>query len=378
MPAPELYAEIRAAGGVYRDWTAVEVSMEYGSPTREFAFNVAEIGSRSTSWASVKLKPGDEVEIRLAGILVIRGYVIVRSPQYDANSHILVLQGLSRTTDIVDSSARPGQFRGYTFEQISRGLLKPHKIDLVTRDLPELAGKPFRNFMVHGGTTVWEAIERAARFRGVYLTCDAESRLVATQGIRSAGPGAVLEEGINILAAGGTLRDDTIFSRLSGEGQQQGSDDVFGRRAAEVGASSSNSLARSNRELILAAEQTMDTDEAKARVDREVAKQTETSIDLTVVVPGWFSPTGKLWEPTESVTIKSPMIFPTPADGARDLAIRRVTFAQGPRGTTTTLGLCLPNALTNKPGEIPRDQVPSILNAKGAPAIPIPIDGALA
>ena len=64
---------------------------------------------------------------------------------------------------------------------------------------------------------------------------------------------------------------------------------------------------------------------------------------------GWHKPGGALWTPTDHVTVLSKSLFPSAA-GAVQLGIQGVVYAQdSENGTTTTLHLRLPQALSTLP-----------------------------
>ena len=73
-------------------------------------------------------------------------------------------------------------------------------------------------------------------------------------------------------------------------------------------------------------------------------------MQVTVTVAGWFKADGMLWEPTDNVSVVSPMAFPTPGGKAPPLGILSVVYQQNDHeGTTTTMTLVLPWLLTSSP-----------------------------
>ncbi len=367
--------EVRARSGRFDNWTAVQVSTSYGSFAREFTLQAAEPGKVGQGWRELRLVPGDEVEIFLAGRKVIQGYVVARTTDYGPDNHVVIVQGLSKVVDIVESSTKPAQFRNYNFEQIARGVLKPFPVQLKLDNPPPGIKRPFLNVATFWGETVFEFLERLARMRGVFLRDDADGNVVAFQGPTSAGSGAELQEGRNILRCRATLRNDAIFSEVHVAGQHPGSDQHWGKRVAEVQATATYPAARPWRVMRVLAEEPVLQRDAQDRADREIAAGVETSIDVAITVRGWLRPDGKLWEPTERVTVKSPMAFPD-RSGSRELAIRNVVFSQdNQQGTITTLTCCLPNALSTSGDPRVRGPVENPLeNPKGDPARPSPDD----
>src|SRR6202035_4502607 len=111
----------------------------------------------------------------LAGILAFTGYVFVRQAAFDARTKGLRVTGKSLTADAVDSSApvNGGQYKGYTFQAIASALAQNAGVKLViTGSSPDLA-RPFPQFSIAYGETVFMAVERLARMRGLHITDDA-------------------------------------------------------------------------------------------------------------------------------------------------------------------------------------------------------------
>lgn len=368
MPNPDLVARIAAGGDIYENWTSVSVTRTYTGWTSDFAFTCAEPSTADT----IKLKPNDRATIFLGGELVINGFIEVRSAGYDANQHQVIVQGRSKVGDLIDSSAEPAEFKGYDLAAIARGMIKPHDIKLVIDNLPPVASKPIRVFRVHYGETVFEALERLARMRGVFFSDDENGNLVMSSVKQLGAPVADFVEGQNILRASAMLRTEAAsFSKYQVSGQDIGSDDRRGATVAQVSAVATDPGIRANRKLVMLAEEPLDQQDAQARADREVAESIARQVEVIIVVPGWKRPDGKLWRPTDHCTVQSPRLFPS-QNGKVSLAIREVTFSQtAPGETTTTLNLCLPNALSILPRVKDLEPgTPGILTSSAGPAQP--------
>lgn len=370
MPNPNLVARIAAGGELYDNWTSVQVTRTYSSPTSDFAFSCAEVATGKNA-KPIRLKPLDRAQIFLAGIQIINGFIEVRNAGYDANQHQVIVQGRSQTCDIVDSSADAAEYKGYKIDQIVRGLIKPHGVNLVTKNLPAEAQKAIKEFRVQYGETAWEAIERLGRMRGVFFTDDAKGNLVMSSVKGGGASVADFVEGENILQASAMLKSEGSFGRYQVSGQNRGTDQQNGAAVAQVSAQAVNPAVRENRKIIMVAEEPLDTKDAQARADREVAEAIAREVECVIVVQGWKRPDGQLWDVADHCTVQSPMLFPN-ADGKVDLAIRQVVFSQSAPGQTlTTLSLCLPNALNILPGnDATRGEAPNILSGNYQAAQP--------
>ena len=348
MAAADFVATIVAGGQRYAAWTSVNVRRDYGNWQSTFEFTAAEPGSNGTSFASIRLKPGDAVQVYLGADKVIDGSVTTRSAAFDGKSHDLVIAGKSLTQKL-DSSVtiKPGNYNGSTFEQAAKGVMQPTGVSLLVKNAPQIASKPFANLCPQYGEGIGEFIERIAKMRGFFLTDDADGNLVASQADPSAAPVAELEEGRNILRGVCTLDNQNAWSGLGIVGQQPGTDQNYPPRdqsASVQGPSDGNGKTRT-----IIAEHPGDAEEMQQRVNFEAANAAWGQVDCQITVVGWHKDDGSLWIPTENVSVLSPTLFPSES-GAVTLGIQACVYAQDSmNGTTTTLHLKKTNALSTLP-----------------------------
>lgn len=348
--ASDFIATIIANGQRYTAWESVMVRRDFGNGVSVFSFTPAE-GGYGAKYQGLKLKPGDPVEIQLAGKKAFKGFCKIRSGALDATSHQLVIAGESMTVDLVRSSAvvKPGNYNGSTFEQAARGVMGPHPVKLVTQNLPSLASKPFGFLAVHPGESVAEFVGRIAPMRGLWLTDDADGNLVAGQGNPSAAPVATLAEGRNIKRLTWHLEDPAACSwnKLNGISQTPGSDQNYPPR--DISATATNDKVRSNLFRLFISDHVGDAQDLSQRVNHEAAVAAWPTVRLGVTVVGWLNPTGDLWWPVQNVSIYSPSAFPTD-EALFTLGIQSCTYTQDAmNGTETTMELVRPDMLTSAP-----------------------------
>jgi prophage tail gpP-like protein len=335
MPRPEEYCEVQVNGRKYRDWTAVQVVHDMSDPMFRATVSIVEPVTGTTA-AQTKVRPGDAASVTLAGYKVIDGFVWLRQPAFDAYRKGVQIGVVGKTIDIVKSSVitKTGEFKGYTFEAIARSVLAPFNVNLVMRNPPAGAERPFDRVHVHPGETAWQLIERLARVRGITMISNPDGDLVAGQ--PENGPSqAKLEEGKNIWRARGVIRDDAMNGQIYGVGQAPGSDNRNGEAVASPSAFLENPLMQRYRPLLLISEQPSTKQDLQDRLEREKKQQAYTYLQLFITVQGWLRPDGAIWEMGKKVTLNSP----TCDIENTDLAIQSVTFEQSDEGTTTTLEL---------------------------------------
>lgn len=372
MANPTEICEVSCRGQIFRDWTSVSVTRSVDCATTEFQLTVAEL-SKGFGWGALKLRPGDEVSIVLAGHKVAQGLIYVRQAALTERSHAVMLQGASTPMELVIAShvTKGGQYKGYDFSQIAKSVVAPFGISFDWANMPEEASKPFRDPQTFPGETAFQFLERLARQRGIKLHDDENGNLVGddVKG-QSGSQTAMLEEGKNIYSINAMVQDLSQYSKIGAIGQQKGDDSIWGKAASEIKAEATNSAVQRYRPLLIMAEEPSSQKDLQARVDREVEERNWTAVQVQVVVQGWLKPDGGLWKVLDRVSLKSPSTIPT-SDGRINLFVRSVTFSQTGEapGTTTTLELRL-----RETGQLGTTSAgsPNILNTPASPAEPSP------
>ena len=349
MPDPRFVCTVKANGQNYSSWKSIRVRREYGDTVSTFQMTCSEAGPLGGANDSRRLVPGTPVQITLGGVLALTGAVTTRAASFDATSHPVIIGGRSGTGDAADSSMNvtPGNYDGYTAEQIARSALQPHRVSLKVVNAPSLWSKPFPFFAVNPGERVMELIERAMKMRGAFMWDDEQGNLCVGQGDPSAAVVAELQEGRNILRGTVKLDDQDIYGSLSFYGQQPGQGDDMAIRTAQ--ATAQNPAARQNRTRVEHAEHPGDSEDMQARANLEAARSAWPSVDAPLTVVGWIRPDGKLWGITDNISVYSPMGLPN-GTGKMTLGTQAITYAQDDQdGTTTTLELKRPELLTSTP-----------------------------
>jgi prophage tail gpP-like protein len=149
----------------------------------------------------------------------------------------------------------------------------------------------------------------------------------------------VLEEGVNIVAATSMISMMEVDETIA-RSQAQGSDSLFGRKAAEISAKGKMPDGIKGFKRIVLAEEPLTQKELNTRANMEMAAMNRAAVQVSVTHQGWLKPGGSsLWELKEKLTVKSPMLFPVEG-GEMELYVFGMTYEQnGIQGTTTTLDL---------------------------------------
>lgn len=360
MPTSAETAVLTVAGKAYTGWTSVMVRRAYGATASEFEFTAAEpLDTGDTNFSNWRIAPGDKCTVTLAGILAFTGYVFVRQGSFNARQKGLMVTGRSYTADAVDSSAPVnggGQYKGYGFRALATALASSVGVNLVIKGSSPSLAMPFPSFVIGRGETVFSAVDRLARMRGLHLTDDANGNWVASVFDPKAPQQGQLIEGQNLLEARGSIDGSNAFHITNVAAQRPGNDQTWGQACRDNSATVTNPAVRSGRVRMIIMEEPGSPQDCANRANYETAWNATNIVDVHAVVQGWQSAPGALWEAGLNYAVKSPML-----DIEQTLAARQVTYRQSLEGgSRTEIDLCTPNALafaavniseTAQPGE---------------------------
>ena len=327
------------AGRDFASWKSVRVRRSMVQCAGGFELAVAW---RSSDHEGPRhIAPGEGCEVKIGEDLVITGYVDRVDAAIDATSHEVRVDGRDKTADLVDCSAvrGSGQWRGQKIEAIAAELAKPFGV----RVRAEVdTGAALQSFALQEGESVFEAVERAARLRGLLLMSDAQGALVITR----AGANTLrthLAVGENVLAARvcNDMRDR--FSTYTIKGQSPGSDFQSGKQVSQMQAKATDPGVTRHRPLLLNNDAPDLAATLRQRAQWEANVRAAQSVEVELLVQGWRHADG-LWETNAFVQVY-----------ARELAldttllIVSVEFMLSDQGTTTRLALTRADAFTLLP-----------------------------
>lgn len=332
-------------GVVYGGWKTADVRLGIEQIAGTFELGITELwADRKEPWP---VRHGDKCSLQIGKETVITGFVDDILPQFDATGHGVTIVGRDATGDLVDCSAiaKSGQWKGRTLTQVAKDLTAPYGIDVVVKTD---VGAPFATAALQEGETVFEALDRAARMRGVLLVSDGQGRLVITR----AGEqriGTALVQGENILRGNATFSLRDRFSEYICKGQNVGGEwSTPEQNAQPQSAPVKDSGVRRYRPLLIVAETIGDTKGLKDRALWEAAIRLGRSARPVTTVQGWKHADG-LWLPNRLVTVRSPYF-----QLDREMLIVSVTYRIDELGTTTQIELCRPEAFSLLP--VPESQ----------------------
>jgi prophage tail gpP-like protein len=326
-------------GARYGGWTRVEIRSGIEQISSTFSLGLTERWSdRAEAWP---IRQGDACTVAAGGEILITGYVDDVLPSFDNDNHGITVVGRDKTGDLVDCSAiaESGEFHGRDLLQIAEALVKPFKIKVSAEtDL----GAPLKRFSIQEGETVFEALERAARMRGVLLISDGLGNLVITR----AGSGRVgtgLVQGDNILSGRATYSLRERYKNYICKGQAAGFDTSTPEQNSGPRGEAADKNVGRYRPLLIVAEDLADSAGLKERALWEAAVRMGRSARPEITVQGWSHPAG-LWRPNRLVPVRCPYLKLD-----RDLLIVGVISIKDEDGTKAVLELCRPEGFALLP-----------------------------
>lgn len=336
-------------GKRYGGWTNVSIVRSIESLAH--SYSVQYIDRWIEDGDAIPIRRGDECEIHLNDSRVTRGYVDVDSGSEDANTSSLEFSGRSKTCDLVDCAAiyRSGQWAKAGLSKIAKDLCDPFGISVSTEvDL----GRPFTNpgFALQEGETVFEALSRAARMRGVLMWTDRDGNLVfGRRG--SSRVKTRLVRGDNIISSSFTHSWEDRFDSYIGKAQSAGNDQRSGKDVTISRTATDDRVSRYRPTVILADAEDA-ASELQKRVDWERNVRAGRSESASYTVQGWEHSEG-LWQPNTLVHVVDPR-----ARLDSELLISSVRQSRGEQGTTTQIDVTLPEAFDVEP--LPRPKKGSL------------------
>lgn len=333
-------AALTIGGRRYEGWTALRITRSLESACGQFELQLATREySNAPRWP---LRTNDACSIEVDGEAVIRGYIDTVHPQVDADGYSITVSGRDRAADLVDCSAvhKPGSWTGRSIEAIAAELAQSFGIAVTAK---ADTGEKVKRFALQQGETVYAAIDRLARYRGLLAVSNSDGDIELIR----PGAGAVvarLVEGQNILSGGATHDAKDRFSQYIVKGQASGDDQVNGKAAAAVKGEASDPGVSRYRPLILIGEDQSTIAGVRSRAAFEATTRAAKSQRATVAVFDWRRPDGPLWTPDVLVSLTSPFLL---IDGT--MLVSEISYVKDERGTITELTVTPPDAFNLLP-----------------------------
>ncbi|HGA5438185.1 TPA: phage baseplate assembly protein [Salmonella enterica subsp. enterica serovar Eastbourne] len=289
--------ELKVDGKIFSGWTSVTVNRSIETMAGYFDLGV----NVQTSTDLSSLAPGKPFTLSIDGQTVITGYTDGRRRQMGADSMKITIAGRDKTADLIDCAAiyKGGQWKKRTLEQIARDLCQPYGVAVRWELTDAESAAPFTSFTLDHSETVYEALGRAARARGVLITSNAAGDLVFTRADESHSDRLVLGENLLSVDFDEDYRDRFSEYTVKGHGRANGKvgDTVDARAIASQKGTATDSGITRYRPMIILADSKVDAQSATARALREQRRRLAKSVTFEAQLDGWTRSNGQIWMP---------------------------------------------------------------------------------
>ncbi|EHJ4394546.1 baseplate protein [Salmonella enterica] len=289
--------ELKVDGKIFSGWTSVTVNRSIETMAGYFDLGV----NVQTSTDLSSLAPGKPFTLSIDGQTVITGYTDGRRRQMGADSMKITIADRDKTADLIDCAAiyKGGQWKKRTLEQIARDLCQPYGVAVRWELTDAESAAPFSSFTLDHSETVYEALGRAARARGVLITSNAAGDLVFTRADESHSDRLVLGENLLSVDFDEDYRDRFSEYTVKGHGRSNGKvgDTVDARTIASQKGTATDSAITRYRPMIILADSKIDAQSATARALREQRRRLAKSVTFEAQLDGWTRSNGQIWMP---------------------------------------------------------------------------------
>lgn len=221
--------ELTIGGQVHRGWKEARVEVGIDTVAHSFQLTLAERWpGEEKAWV---IEAGSAAKVSIGGETLISGYIDVVEPGLSGDDHTIRVSGRAKAADLIDCSAvaKPGSWKGKKLEEIATELAKPFGITVTA----EASTAPaFKAFALQPGETVFEAIARMAKMRGLLVISDADGNLHVVRP-KPTGSAIRLEQGKNLKAIVGKHNVSDRFSEYLIKGQAAGDDGQNGKAVSQ-------------------------------------------------------------------------------------------------------------------------------------------------
>ncbi|ENQ2613008.1 baseplate protein [Escherichia coli] len=294
---------LRTDGRLFTGWTSVSVTRSIESVAGYFELGVNVPPDTDLSG----LAPGKAFTLEIGGQIVCTGYIDSRRRQMTADSMKITIAGRDKTADLIDCAAvySGGQWKNRTLEQIARDLSAPYGVTVRWELSDKESSAAFPGFTLDHSETVYEALVRASRARGVLMTSNAAGELVFSRAASTATDELVLGENLLTLDFEEDFRDRFSEYTVKGYARANGAegDDIDAKSIVSRKGTATDSDVTRYRPMIIIADSKITAKDAQARALREQRRRLAKSITFEAEIDGWTRKDGQLWMPNLLVTI---------------------------------------------------------------------------
>lgn len=311
------------------------------------------------------IKEGDECRVIVDGKTVLTGFIDIVDGSYDTETHIVNIEGRSKTSDLIDSALED-----------SIDFLPPRTLESITKQVIAAAGitdidvpveasgvEPFGEGEIESssaGEQIFDILEKYARKRQVLITDNANGDIVYTRGSGIFSGAELINNPArrsNIKSARWRNDNSERFNKYFVRSQQNVSGlflagitkaaDVVDQKSQEA----IDDQIRETRKLVINAENASDVDQATERAIWEANIRRTRAFSYSAVVQG-HSHSGGVWGKNELVNVDDIYARKNGQPINAQLLINSVTFKENlTEGSTSAISCVVQDAYTVEASE---------------------------
>lgn len=334
----DLDLELVVAGRRLRGWRTVSLRRSL----EEFcdSFSLEYVDRWLPEGASMLVRPGQRCQLYVAGKRLLDGYVDQSEVSYSRGEHALSASGRSVVCDLVDCSAmrQGGPWIKRSVLDIAADLCSPFGILILDATNGGL-GDPIDRFALEVGETVFEAISRLAKMRGV-LPIAVEDALAFVRSTGTDRTQTVLRYGSNLLSGRRESDFRDRFSEYVFLAQTSNVGDVYSedRGTTWTRRITDDGVGRYRPSRLVCEVAAAKGDMVKRGVWERNTRRGR-SERLAYTVQGWLTAEGTPWAHNTRVVVDDPAL-----DAYGEWLIVSATLTRDESGSRTELELLAPEA----------------------------------
>ncbi len=341
-----------SAGGAMLHPTEIEWEASASEAARSFTAKITPKDATEAGIAAFvadiaalgeKLAQGPEFTLFAGADTVLVGWIERYNPRLSSTSPSITIEGRSKSSLIVDSSAihGTGEWRKAKPAAIIKELADRYGVPIEDRSKGSASRRVFR---VTLGESVLSAAWRLARVDGHLLTGTADGGVVYYRGTLGRHAGGLVE-GVNLCEDAEAIFD---WSKRAQKQSVKGQKATGGTRDdLEVDEQARDRTVKRPVEVVIVASEEVDAKSAARRAlwrrDQAAGEGVKVTAPRTI---GWRDEAGEIWTPGKLLWVESPYL-----GVAQDMAIEKVAARQSDDGTIAHLDLVDPRALGGDKGK---------------------------
>ena len=320
-------AVLRINGVEWWGWKSYELTRQVDALAGAYSLGLFDRWEQNAQ--ALPITAGMACEVLLNDDPVICGYTDNVQSSFSSSDHGLTVSGRDKSGDMVDCAAlhKPGHWRGLTALQLAETLAKPFGIAVRAEGD---VGAAFPSFKLEQGEKAFDALDRALKQRELLALPDCRGGIVLAK-IGAKKAATALEQGANIIDPAVTYDMAERYSQYVVQGQQPGTDEVYGIGAAGVAYTAYDKSVTRYRPLIIRAENQVNAATAKKRAEWEATVRAARSVTVTCAVQGYRMGDGKLWDINMLVPVRIPYFGID-----QEMLIAKVTYSRSISGGSVT------------------------------------------